>query len=361
MKFLATTTFALAFWLSVCAWSQAPNLEAMDVVTKSVPDGPVARVGKTSIEKIDFILLYRSELNAFLEQYPEQELSDGNRVRIALMSINILLEQELLYQEAVSKKIRVDAAEVKTRSDEQYERLKKGFSEQAGREVTEQEVLSRLGYAARSDISTEIERAMLISEMRKKIVADSADSLPEDAVKTYYEEHKDEFVVPVGMHLKHISIKGYATDDASRKAGIAKAEQALDRIYAGQLFDSVAKEYSELLDPKNGCDLGMVPVSALPDFMAKAAIGLEAGEVSDVIESDTGLHIIQVVAKEDGGAITEEQGLNLSRRRLGLERQRLLVREYCDQLIVNGAEVKVFLELEKNLARLVEKESPAAR
>lgn len=347
--------------LSVCswAWSQAPNLEAMDIVTKSIPDGPVARVGNTNIEKIDFISLYQSELKAFVEDNPGRELAEGNRVRIALLCINILLEQELLYQEAVMKKLTVDRDEVIRRTEAQFEMLKKRFSRQAGREVTEAELLERLGYEDRSGIEHEIERALLIGAMRRKIVAENAAPLAEETVRKFYEKNKADMKQPARLHLKHISIRGNKNDGAARKAGLAKANTALDRIYAGQLFESVAQEFSDLLDPDKGSDLGLLPAGELPMFMVKAAVAMETGDVSEVIETDTGLHIIQLLAREDAGPLPEKTALKIIRNNLEQQHQRFLVREYCDVLIRGDVPpVRVYLELEENLARIADKPSP---
>lgn len=332
-------------------WAQAPDLQSMDIVTRSIPDGPIARVGKTNIQKIDFILLYQSELNSYLEQNSDKELNDGNRVRIALLCINILLEQELLYQESVAKKVSVDDAEVKRRADVQFNRLKEGFVQQAGRDVTEAEILDRLGFEKRSDINFEIRRSMLVSTMRNQILIENAESLSNDIVQEFYEKNKKSMVISAGFHLKHISIRGAENDATARGEGLEKANKALNKIFSGQLFDTVANEYSELLDPERGCDLGMLPAGALPPYMVKAAVNLEVGDVSDVIKSDTGIHIILLVAQEKGGAVPEEQALKIVRARLVKERGRLLVREYCDRLILAGAPVRVFLELEQNLAR----------
>ena len=356
MNRLAYSAVVIGLCVCCCAWSQAPNLEAMDIVTRSIPDGPVARVGKTSIEKIDFILLYQSELSKFVRENPRRELADGNRVRIALLCINILLEQELLYQESILKKLEVDEDEVKRRSDTQFEQLQKGFSEQAGRAVTEGEVVERLGYEDRVEIEHEIERAMLIAAMRKKIVSDSNSPLSEKSVLEYYEKNKDDMKQPALLHLRHISIRGYKDNPAAQEAGLAKAKKALDRIYSGQLFETVAQEYSELLDPKNGSDLGVVPAGSLPEFMVRAAVNMEAGDVSEVLESDTGLHIIQLVSKGDAGLIPEEEALEAIRGRLAQQHDRLLVREYCDVLISSDVPpVRVYLELEQNLARIADK------
>jgi parvulin-like peptidyl-prolyl isomerase len=358
---ICVCVFALALGWSSMGSSQAPNLAAMDIVTKSMPDGPVARVGKTNIEKLDFLMLYQAELGAFGQQSDGKNLTDGDRVRIALLVINVLLEEELLYQEAILSKLSVDKAEVKRRADDQITQLQKALSEQLKRDVGEAELLKQLEYESRAEVELDIERKMLITAMRAKIVKERSETIPDEIVRAAYDKSKSEMVLPSLLHLKHISVRGYADDPEDRKAGLAKANKALNSIYSGKVFDTVAQEFSERLDPVKGCDLGMAPVQALPPFMVEAALKMEIGDVSDVIESETGLHIIYLVAREAGGTIAADKGLKIVRQRLAMEQKRLLVREYCDNLILSGTPVRVFLELKENLRRNAKKESAEAK
>lgn len=352
MKFRMLSVLGLCLGLTTFGWSQAPNLDKMDIVVKSVPDGPVARVGDTNIGKLDFLLLYQSELRAFVTDNPGRVLEDGNRIRIALVCINILLEQELLYQEALKFELKPDAARINEGAAAQFDRLQKGFSSQAGRELTEPEVLERLGYTSKDDIKREVERVFLVGAMRDKIVDEQAEELPQATLEEIYEKDKSMLTRPTRLHVKHISIKGDKSDNASYTAGLAKANKALDSIYSGQSFENVAQEYSELLDPKNGSDLGLVPADVLPAFFVKAAVNMELGDISEIIESPTGLHIIELVAREDGGEIPKEKAMEIIRANLTQRQSRLVVRTYCDRLMLDGAKVKVFLELEENLARM---------
>lgn len=352
MKFRTLSVLGLCLGLTTLGWSQAPNLDKMDIVVRSVPDGPVARVGDKNIEKLDFLLLYQSELRTFVMDNPGRVIEDGNRIRIALVCINILLEQELLYQEALKFKLKPDAARVNEGAAAQFERLQKGFSNQEGRELTDAEVLERLGYTSKEDIRREVEHVFLIASMREKIVEEQAEELPKATLEKVYEKDKSMLTRPTRLHLKHISVKGDKSDKASYTAGLAKANKALDSIYSGQSFENVAREYSELLDPKKGSDLGLVPADSLPPFFVKEAVNMELGDISEIIESPTGLHIIELVAREDGGEIPKEKAMEIIRAKLTQRQSRLIVRTYCDQLIIDGADVRVFLELEENLARL---------
>jgi parvulin-like peptidyl-prolyl isomerase len=278
-------------------------------------------------------------------------LDDVNRVRIALLCINILLEEELLYQEAQMMKLTVKDKAVKQQAGVQIEQLRKAFSAQTGRDATAEDVYKQLGYSNRSEIENEVKRKMLIVEMRKHIVKERSKDIPEDKISAAYDQNKESMVLPMQLHLKHISIKGYESDAADREAGIAKANKALDKIFSGQRFETVAQEFSELLDPANGSDLGLLPVGALPPFMVSTAVAMEIGDVSDVIKTHTGLHIILLVDRKESGEIPKEKALDLIRSRMGQDQERLLVREYCDHLIQGGADVHVYLELEENLAR----------
>ena len=355
MKYLYRSLFLLLGCIASLSYAQAPNLEAMDIVTKSIPDGPVARVGKVNVEKIDFILLYRSELNRFAQNKPGTTLSDEDRVRIAQFCVNILVEQELLHQDALSNKVTVSQADVKKQADAQYKRLQKGFSNTAGREVTEKEILERLGYTDRSEINEELERGMLIATMRKHIIEEHAKSIPDASIQEMYEKNKAQFNVPDQVHLRQIFLKAGTADKELREAAKKKADTALARIFSGQRFETVAKETSQASDAKKGGDMGLIPTNQTLPVMNDALKSMEIDDVSDVLESEFGYHIIQLVARKKATSVPQKEAYAIIRDTLAKQQGLMVVRQYCDRLIDEDTEVNVFLELNKNLKHITGK------
>lgn len=334
------------------ASAQAPDLASMDIVQKSVPDGPVIRVGRQTIADIDFVLLYRSELNRFAQTNPTAPLTDENRVRIALYCVDILVEQELLYQEAVRHQLPAPADEVTKQATAQYERLRKGFSQTAGREVTESEILDRLGYQDRSEINDEIKRAILVAMMRKRIMSEHEKSISDSAIAEVYEENKAQFSTPDRVHLRQIFMLAESTDAAVRVAAKQKAADALERLFSGQRFETVAKEVSESSDAAQGGDMGFKAVEVVLPVMREALKSMQAEDISEVLESEFGYHIIQLVARKDAQDIPKDKAYSIIRSQLVKQESQQVVRQYCDRLIESNTRVDVFLEMEQNLALL---------
>lgn len=118
----------------------------------------------------------------------------------------------------------------------------------------------------------------------------------EDEMRAYYGEQSPGWRTPERRHLRHILFR--AGEDAPAELKTAKkqeAEQALANIRGGADFLKLADELTE--DPSGkgkGGDLGMVTRGqTVPQFEAEA-FALDAGAVSDVVESPFGFHIIKV-------------------------------------------------------------------
>lgn len=133
----------------------------------------------------------------------------------------------------------------------------------------------------------------------------SADSLSpqvtvaDEEVKQYYEEHQNEFGTQEQRQAAHILITvSKQASDAERQAAKAKAEQVLQQVKQSPAkFAALAKQYSQ--DPgsaANGGDLGMFGRGAMVKPFEDSVFGLKVGEVSDLVQSDFGYHIIKLQA-----------------------------------------------------------------
>jgi peptidyl-prolyl cis-trans isomerase C len=114
--------------------------------------------------------------------------------------------------------------------------------------------------------------------------------------KEYYVAHPDEFLGDSYLHVSHIFIKHSKDQDMS---ALEYAKRVYKEISAGLDFESAAAQYSQ--DPTvndNKGDLGVLPYSAfVPEFL-KAALALKSpGDISDVVQSSIGFHIIKLNEK----------------------------------------------------------------
>lgn len=86
-----------------------------------------------------------------------------------------------------------------------------------------------------------------------------------------------------------------------------RGEQALKRARAGENFAQLTAAFSDAPDALQGGDLGWRPLARLPALYAEAGSRLQSGEVSDLLRSSAGFHIVKLLSKRGGSAPTSVQ------------------------------------------------------
>ena len=165
-------------------------------------------------------------------------------------------------------KVKVDDAELK----EYYEQNKNNFH------LQEQAKVEYIKFSA-DDLLTKAE-------------------VSKEDVRRYYDEHQNEFGTPEERRAAHILITVKPTaPQAEQDAAKAKAEQLLEQVRKNPAkFGELAKENSQ--DPgsaANGGDLGFFGRGAMVKPFDDAVFGLKKGEISGLVKSDFGYHIIKLV------------------------------------------------------------------
>jgi len=135
-----------------------------------------------------------------------------------------------------------------------------------------------------------------------------------DELSSYYNQHRDQYRVAEQAKVSHILIKAPlpGPDGKVDGKGVAeaqrRAEDLLKQLKAGAKFEDLAKKYSE--DPgsaKEGGSLGWIGKGrTVPEF-EKAAFSLPIGQMSDLVKSSYGFHIIRVDDRQDAHMKTLEE------------------------------------------------------
>lgn len=86
-----------------------------------------------------------------------------------------------------------------------------------------------------------------------------------------------------------------------------RGEDALKRARAGENFAELTAAFSDAPDALQGGDLGFRPLSRLPSLYSEVAGRLQAGEVSELLRSSAGFHIVKLLGKRGGGAVASVQ------------------------------------------------------
>lgn len=136
---------------------------------------------------------------------------------------------------------------------------------------------------------------IVVDEQRLGATIPVSDALLQQA----YNEQKDRWRTDERVKVRHILIK--ATEAAEKPAAKKKAEDILKQLKGGADFAELAKKNSD--DPgskERGGDLDWVTKGQTVPNFEKAAFALKAKEISGVVESEFGYHIIQTLEKEDG-------------------------------------------------------------
>jgi parvulin-like peptidyl-prolyl isomerase len=145
----------------------------------------------------------------------------------------------------------------------------------------------RRGIDKRPDVKTRF--GYLIDQMLAKELEEEVSNnieVTDKEVAKYYDEHKDKFSTPPKVKASHILVK---TKE--------EAEEILKEIKGGGDFAALAKERSKCPSAKKGGDLGWISKGRMDPAFEKVAFALGTGDISDVVKTSSGYHIIKVEDK----------------------------------------------------------------
>jgi len=126
----------------------------------------------------------------------------------------------------------------------------------------------------------------------------------EEEAKQYYDSNPNQYNFPERVRASHILIKPDTSDpnadpNETKAAGKAKAEVLLKQVKEGADFAELAKENSACNSAPRGGDLGFFKRGQMTAPFDEAAFSLEVGQISGVVETEFGFHIIKVTDKQE--------------------------------------------------------------
>jgi peptidyl-prolyl cis-trans isomerase C len=249
-------------------------------LVKGPPESRVAVVDGSIITKADFdreMSHVKQQLMSTGKPFVDSQLS-----QIKKEVLEQLINRELLYQESQREGITISEAEV----NEKLEAMKKNFPSEADFE----NVLTQANLSE-GEIKAQIERGLAIDEFITGKFVDKV-TLSENEVKAYYEDNPESFKQPEQVKASHILIKVGPQED--RTSARMKIEQIQQRLRKGEDFAALAKEFSQCPSGSKGGDLGYFSRGQMTKPFEDAAFALKPGEISDIVETRFGYHLIKV-------------------------------------------------------------------
>lgn len=151
----------------------------------------------------------------------------------------------------------------------------------------------------KKDLSEEL---VVQKTITQEVTAKQTEPTEEDA-KDYFTKNQDKFNAPFSVRASHILKKTVQGEAAKAKNEEARKvmEEILKDAKAGKDFAELAKKHSEDLSADKGGDLGYFAKGQMVPEFEKAAFDLKVGEISNIVETPFGYHIIKAFEIKEGG------------------------------------------------------------
>jgi peptidyl-prolyl cis-trans isomerase C len=252
----------------------------------------LAKVNGEAVTKGDFDRLVKN-----------MELGNGpipadRRDEILRGALDQLITYTVLVQEAKSRNITVTDAEVDAR-----------LKQMRGQFPTEAEFKKAVEARGMSleQMTSDTRHNLEISKMVEAEVAQAGAVTDADA-QDFYGKNPDKFKQGEAVRASHILIMvDQKADDATRKKAKEKIDGILKQARGGEDFAKLAKEHSQDGSASAGGDLNFFTKGQMVPQFDQAAFAMKPGQISDVVETQFGYHIIKVTDRREPGAVPFEQ------------------------------------------------------
>jgi len=241
------------------------------------------------------IEIRQSRLDEAIASVKSGAVSRGEEITPAQMPLlqKQVFDNLLMNQLLAAKATDADKAKGKEEGDKRFDLIKK----RASSEETLVKQLKALG------LTEDTLHARLIEEAIPQAVLRSKVTITDEQAKKYYEDHPGDFEEPEMVRASHVLImttdprtgKSLSPDDLKTKR--KQIEDLLKRARAGEDFEKLAKDYSEDPGSKDKGGVYTFPRGQMVAPFEAAAFSLKTNQISDVVTTSYGYHIIKLLEK----------------------------------------------------------------
>ncbi len=288
--------FALLLATAVSASAQVASHAATGPAKSSGSTNSVFQISDKAVARVNgTVLTDRDLLREMLQIFPYASQHNGfpkeQEASIRQGALQMIIFEELVYQEALRRKLTVSPLEMK--------RSETDFKKQFHSAEEYQQYLAKEMGGSEQRVTEKIKRSLLIEQVLKSDVENkSTVTLAEE--KAYYDKNAAKFMVPESFSFQLISILPPRNPSADQqKEGLRRATDALKQAKATksyQEFGLLAEKVSEDDFRVNMGDHKAVEKDKLPPQVVKALLAMKPGQVSDVIQVEQAYTIIRLNA-----------------------------------------------------------------
>jgi peptidyl-prolyl cis-trans isomerase C len=299
-------------------------------VADDTPENKIASVNGVVITKEEV----QFELNQFKRRLAAQNqgVPDAQMTFLKEKLIEDLINKELLYQASKTEGIIVEQSVV----DNHIASLKSKFSNQNDFEGALKNINISL-----SDLKLKIHKGYAIQQLIDKQILTNLE-VTEKESNDYYNDHPNIFKQPEQVKASHILIKLDAgSDEETKSTAVKKIEAIRKKIKMGEDFASLAEKHSEGPSNVKGGDLGYFGRDQMVKPFEDAAFALKPGQVSGVVETQFGYHLIKVFDKRPEKVMPYKETKDSIERILKQKKMETALQDHIEKLKDN-AKIEMF-------------------
>jgi len=232
-------------------------------------------------------LLFEQIRRSTLPEETEEKIKKARRE-----VLNQLIEDKLLEQEIRNRRIEVSDRDVDQVIDEVMK--KNHFTENDLKKALAKEGLTYSAYRQR--VKLDLGKMRLVNrEIKSKVV------VKEEDLRKYYRQHLREFTEPLEVKLQQIFLPHVPGMSSKESDALKRLAQAIgERAGRGEDFGELVQRYSKGPETAEGGVLGYFKKGELMPELEEATFHLKRGEISEIVQTPQGFHILRVLDRKGG-------------------------------------------------------------
>jgi peptidyl-prolyl cis-trans isomerase C len=268
-----------------------------------IPSGSVSTSGDVAAV-VNGEEIPMSRLEQQVRNYQQQMMQQGQQPQgmqlsqLRRQALESIINTEVLYQVARNEGFEATEEQIESEIDSMKQRF--------GGEQQFQGVLQQQGMSEAS-LRENISRYYTIQKFIEERFGSEV-SISDEEAQNFYNENTDSFKQQEQVRASHIliEVKEDASEEQQEQAR-ATLQEVQQKLEEGAEFSELAREYSEGPSAKNGGDLGYFGRGQMVKSFEEKAFAMQPGEVSDVVETRFGYHLIKVTDKKEEKVVPYEE------------------------------------------------------
>ena len=282
--------------------------------------------GNDTIAKINDVKISKDEYNKiasflYATGYVQEDKNKGINNNI----LSFIIDNEVAYQDAQRENITVEDKDL----NEKYEDLKETLKSNSAYKAKLDEVGVNDDF-----LKSQVKKDLIVSKYKENFMKNI--KINDNEIKTYYDNHKDEFtkeeVRASQILISTLDDNNNVVNQEQKEKLKDKAEDILEKLKNNEDFAILAKEYSDDKNSgKDGGDLGYFSKEDKNIDFTNPVFKLEKYQLSDIIETEYGYHIVKVTDNKSVTKTLEESKEDIKNKILNQK-----YTQHIDSLYKNG-------------------------